>query len=438
MYFKMEKIKKWKNEKGNFCFSYDMAEPFQKPWIIIVIGILFISVIASEYLVYDTYITIFPISVVFTFIFIYWASYPLKKNDIINEKIIEKNVDLRLHNIIKNYGSGTHEVRRKLHYETKGTYGQIIGIYMLVLLSNKEILIYELKSHRTPDGNNTYFEFIVKPEIDANSRFRKIIDKKKLSQRYVDWKLSSKTKLLILSLSIIFFGGALFSLIFYFSDLFEKKFLWYIIPYVLFLNLMRFSNKKVNNKFFKVLYFAISLPVMFIFLVIKLTHPFFIISTSCFLLGLIALGIPFGTISLVNLIFTLNFSLATISFLTFSIGSIFSVYGSKIIHWIIKNYSPVKDWGNHDYEAVNIELALYVLHRNNINFIIYFSYFIYLFISGFLFIQYNKPFLTEDIDGAILKSFLVFIAFSNVVTKSKDVDLEAKSLLEKMLRLISS
>ena len=53
-------------------------------------------------------------------------------------------------------------------------------------------------------------------------------------------------------------------------------------------------------------------------------------------------------------------------------------------------------------------------------------------------IQYNEPLITTNIDSAILKAFLVFIAFSNMVNKSKDVEIKTKPLLDKMIRLITT
>ena len=53
-------------------------------------------------------------------------------------------------------------------------------------------------------------------------------------------------------------------------------------------------------------------------------------------------------------------------------------------------------------------------------------------------IQYNEPLITTNIDSAILKAFLVFIAFSNMVNKSKDVKIKTKPLLDKMIRLITT
>ena len=58
--------------------------------------------------------------------------------------------------------------------------------------------------------------------------------------------------------------------------------------------------------------------------------------------------------------------------------SIVSVHCNFIIHWIIKKWSPLKDWGNHKYESVRTDLALYVTSKNNIHYIISFAYVVFL------------------------------------------------------------
>ena len=134
------------------------------------------------------------------------------------------------------------------------------------------------------------------------------------------------------------------------------------------------------------------------------------------------------------LVFLLKFLFS----MNLSIESTIFTYGEKYIQWIIKRFSPLKNWGNHRYEELQEELALYVIRKNNIIFLIYFIYLLYLIISNFVQIQYNTPLISIAIDNAVLKSFLVFIAFSNMINKSGEVDIESKFLLNKILKLIES
>ena len=166
--------------------------------------------------------------------------------------------------------------------------------------------------------------------------------------------------------------------------------------------------------------------------------PTMIVLMSYMCLVAYAFGIPTILVIAIDCLFGLNFSWETKFFITLAVCSIISVHASKFIHWVIQEHSPLKNWENHKYEAVKTELALYVINKNNVNFLIYLAYFLFLSISGFMQIQYNEPLITTSIDSAILKAFLVFIAFSNMVSKSKETEIEVKPLLDKMIRLITT
>ena len=128
-------IKTWKNKNGNLCFSYDMRNSMENSGIIIiVISLIFIGIILFEYLYFNSCHSLMILLFLILFIFTYLTFCLLKDKD--NEKVIEymmdKNVSLRLHNEIKKLGENIYEKKRKFYRETKGTYGIVIGTYMLI------------------------------------------------------------------------------------------------------------------------------------------------------------------------------------------------------------------------------------------------------------------------------------------------------------------
>ena len=68
-------------------------------------------------------------------------------------------------------------------------------------------------------------------------------------------------------------------------------------------------------------------------------------------------------------------------------------------------------------------------------FLIYFIYLVYLGISGFLQIENADYLISESFDTAILKAFLVFIAFTNMKAKSKEAEINVKELTKKTMLL---
>lgn len=434
---KGKQIKTWKNKEGNFCFSYDIRQPLEKPWVIIVVAILFLSLVLIEYLMFSTFISFFPLLICFMIILPYWAFYPCKNNEIIEELMMNKNVDLRLHNYLRRYQEDVFEIKRKYYQESKGTYGVVIGTYMLILLSNNEVLEFELKFHPATETTIAYNEFLREPHLCTNVGRKKIIESRSLARFWKKLDISESTKLSSVIVIIILLGCIPLSLFIWIISAYQDKAVYYFLGFVVASMLLRRLIGKSTNNILKLIDTIISIPIGIIHLSFKLMMPVMTVFMSYMFLGVFSIMPPIFLIRLVNFVFDLNISKSTTLFISLVFASIVSVYGSKLLHWIIKEYSPLKDWGNHKFETVKIELALYVISKKNVTFLIYFAYLVFLFLSGFMQIQYNEPLIKENIDSAVLKSFIVFIAFSNMVAKSKETEIEAKPLLTKMLQLIT-
>jgi len=431
-------MKSWKLENGNIALSYDMREPMENKWIIVLVGVLFVLLALMEFVFLGTWYSVLPLCVLFFFVFIYWALYPCKYNDQIEKSWMNHNIDLRLHNELEKYGKHVHEVRRKLVIDTKGTYGIVTGTYMLVLLSNGIVLEYELKYHRPDESNDAYCEFVKNPVKCTNEEHLKKI------QRF-SWKrlLRRVANSEIIHLNLIFVSFFLISacligcLLWVFVHFSFISFIG-IISYILIYIAIKTINKKRKNIVLGKVAKLLSLPFILFGLWIKIAQPATVIIFSYFFLVMIVFFLPLILFQGLSLIGFISISIPTKIFLTFIIGSILSVHCPNIIRKLVKNYSPLRNWENHKYEAIQEELSLYVLHPSNICFFLYFIYFVILAISGYTQIQYHQPLITTDIDSSILKAFLVFIAFTNMRGKSKEVELDSKELLTKMIKLINS
>ena len=428
-------IRTWKNKEGNLCFSYDMRDPMENPTIIIIILLVFIGIILFEYLCLNSYHSLIILPFSFFFIFMYWAFYPLKYNEKVEEYMMNKNISLRLHNDIRKIGEDLYEKRRKFYKETKGTYGIVTGTYMLVLLSNNDILEYELKYHTSKDNQkSTYCEFIKTPQKCVSPNRRKVIETKSFVNRLSDIKLSSRTIIFIIIFGFFLFGFSIISFIGYLYVKFGiiKSLCFFTVYIITYLILQEIINYK-KNKILTIASDILSLPLSLFFLI----NPIVIIFSSYLLLIVYSTIPPMMIVLSLIFLFSVDLSIETSVFIVLALSSIIGAYGEKFIQWMIKK-SPLRNWGNHKYEEFQEELALYVTHKSNIIFFIYFVYLLYLFVSNFILIQYNRPLISVGIDNAVLKSFLVFLAFSNMINKSKEVDMKAEALLGKMLRLMKS
>ena len=95
----------------------------------------------------------------------------------------------------------------------------------------------------------------------------------------------------------------------------------------------------------------------------------------------------------------------------------------------------MRNMDNHKYEGYRERLAFYVIHPSNVIFLLYCLYFVFLLATGFIQIQNDGNLLPGGYDVAVLKAFLVFIAFTNMRTKAKVAELDSKMLLKQTMGL---
>ncbi|MBR5823172.1 MAG: hypothetical protein IKY67_03410 [Paludibacteraceae bacterium] len=242
--------------------------------------------------------------------------------------------------------------------------------------------------------------------------------------------IPQKTKLLLSIIIICIIGFGLSALYIWIAITFEWKLLIVILTSLILYSIAYKVNSE--NRAIRTLCYLFSLPIKLFYLWVKYMQPCFTMSLAFILLALYSFGMPFLMVKGLSIYLQWNFSLETIIFLTLSIGSVVAVHCNFIIHWFIKKYSPLQDWGNHKYESVRTDLALYVTSKNNIHFLISLAYVVFLIYISFIHIQYHEAWISTDIDTSIQKAFIVFIAFSTMMTKRKDAETKVQPLYNKI------
>ena len=438
MDIKTKNVKTWKNEDDNLCFSYKMRSPMEKPAIIIGVGICFTILLLLESCFFKTYYSLFPLLILFMIVYFYWMTYPCRENELVEKIVMNLNIDLRLHNELKQFGENVHEVKRKFYQETKGTYGVVVGTYMLVLLSNGVILEYELKYHKPDKNEESFYEFIKHPVICNNLKHIKVIKPFNWLNLIKQIKVSENFKCFFAILGLLTIGAFFIFVYFFLVILYGLKFLAPIVGYLIVYNFLVQQLSRSEKKFAVRLGEIISLPFMVLKISFSLISPIIVVLLSIIFLFLFSFGIPLITLCLLKYLIGFNINIDTMLFITLAVGSIISVHGAKFIHWLIREHSPLKNYENHEYESIKTELALYLVHKNNVNFFIYLLYFVFFSLSGLIQIQYDTPFISANIDTVILNAFLVFMAYSSMAKESKIVEIKAKPLIEKMIKLITT
>ena len=238
----------------------------------------------------------------------------------------------------------------------------------------------------------------------------------------------------MLIITILVLGGLIFSVVLWLLI----KLQWWFIPMILaFFLWMSFSNwldKRGKSKVMRIVSRFVSMPVQIVFLLVALAQPFITIVGSYFFVALFAFGLP--ALILIGLTYSCNWGLLpeTIAFIVLSGGAILCANSYRMTKWMIKR-TPLRNMDNHRYEGYREKLAFYVIHPSNVIFLIYCLYFVFLFTTGFIQIQNDGNLLPDGYDLAVLKAFLVFIAFTNMRTKAKNAELDSKELLKQTIEL---
>lgn len=148
-------------------------------------------------------------------------------------------------------------------------------------------------------------------------------------------------------------------------------------------------------------------------------------------------GIPFIIIYGLNSFIDIGLKLTTITFISLSLASILLVYASEYLLPIILNYNPfmLKNSNDEPIRVYTRQLVTLVYIRGNVMFLVYLFYLVFIFVTALYRTQYDKPFI-EETDAPILQSFAIFLAFTNMMTKSKDTILKRHELLALFHKII--
>ena len=399
-----------------------------KSWIIISLGILCVFVFGLEKCILGTELSLIPITFLFFAVFLWWIDLPARHNEPIINKTVHEIMDVVVEEDAK--AAGVEVVKSIVYHDKKGTYGIVEASNLLVLLSNKEVWEYPIIYHGPNNDRDAYFECEKKYSVSENQTHIKKINPDRWKGFLGLFKLSDKSFLGVLLIVILVIGGLSFAGFVWLLENFKWWYLLVIVGYICVYSFTEWIYSELPCNLLNVIRYVASFPLAVTYLLFEIGMPFVTIIGTYLFVVLFAFGVP--ALLLIGLGKTdmIVLRLETIVFIVFSLGSIYH----SMTKWIIR-HSPLQDWGNHRYESYRQELADYLIHPSNIVYALYLVYFLFLAISGFVQIQDGGYLISEGGDAAVIKAFLVFIAFTNMRSKQKDAQMDVKELLQKTLLL---
>lgn len=398
---------KWfvrKIDTDRVYFNYKRAPYLRSKWPLVVLAIVEVGVLAAELLLNHTaYLQVLTIPLI-----LHGLYRILKRKEDLDKDVEARIVEEQLDGQIP--GRGKAKVLAKEYFIVTPHEAYLRDKrFMLIVLSDGKVYRYGVE----PAQKNGFV-------LDKNASLCTDDTELKLVKKYTDqFKKQDKTlkvkrKAAVVAAGILAFGAMFIGLVFWLGGTrsWMKVVGWavyaaFILSVVLSLSLSSYAERK---GLVGMVYRVSSWVLGGLWLLVQLVFPSLLLLVGFMFIILL----PFALINLAlkALSTVVAINPQTILFISLSVGAIISAYYSKpLFGWL----SRVLTANGHRYEKYFQEMVEYVYQPSNIQFVIYLLYFIYLIVSTVHQLQTEGvPLFGNGWDLAVLESFLVFIAFSNM------------------------
>lgn len=421
-------IKKWKTSSGNMCFQFTGEKTFERAWLIILVTFLGVVTCCIDLFIWHSN---FLFLILFLLILFLWATIPIDSVENVISKTVHEIMDKDIAEEANALGANV--VKCVVTTDYKGTYGRIEAMRLLVLLDNDEIWEYPIIMHKQ-DNRCSYFECERNHIVSNNHKNTCGLSLNSINSFFNRLKVSEGARLGVLLFLILIIGCVVFMGLYWAFCSQMRWFLLTLLCTIPFYFLTEWLCLKIHSKFLNVVRHILYVQFLLIDICLQLTLPFLTIVGTYLFVFLFAFGVPTIILMVISHMEWFILKPEAIVYVAFAIGSIVCSNSYKAAKWIIR-HSPLQDWGNHSFETYREKLAIYLIKPINITFLLYMIYFIILSISGYIQVENSSYLISKEFDTAILKAFLVFIAFTNMRGKATDTKVDTKELYQQTRKL---
>lgn len=184
-----------------------------------------------------------------------------------------------------------------------------------------------------------------------------------------------------------------------------------------------------RNKVAGLIYKIARWNLQVLWFIIMLLFPSMLLLMGLMVIVLFPFSITF--MALKSLTTVVGVSSQTLLFVSLTLGAIISGHYSRpLFGWLSRGLTA----NGHKYEKYFKKLVEYVYKPTNIQFVVFFLYVVYLVASTiYKFEMDGAGLIGNDMDWAVLESFLVFIAYSNMKSKKTAADFRFSEIFRIML-----
>lgn len=327
-------------------------------------------------------------------------------------------------------------VKVKFCSDSLDSYGTIDEEYVLALLSNKTVLKYPIRQLNRKDDKYNYKLIVSKSEACENEKQKEQILRESLILKLIGFPLFISFITWVVIVFLLGLGVGIMYLFVRYVHSAEDMILPFVIIMCMlaFIPLYELTDKRLpHNRLCDGIRYAMSIPLLVLSLT-KLVMPSITIMATLLLMFAYSFLPVFAVVALIEKA-GYDITMEGKLFVLLTIPLIIATHCSDSIRRRILRKSPF--YGNdHHYHLFMRELVRFVYTKENLNFIVYASYFLFLFVSTFKSLQSGEPLLSADIDMVVAKSFLVFIACTNMLDRKKSANLEGGELLSLFVKMM--
>jgi hypothetical protein len=204
------------------------------------------------------------------------------KNDATEKEIIWSLLCDKIKSDVAKYGEGIKVVRDKYQIDCKGSYGEIVGKWLMVLLSNNQVLEYKVE-YRNSEREIPFYEVSLEPTESTDPAHLKAIQQQRLINSIK--KLLEKVPPAVWILSLMFFGifglGVLLFGIYLVATCQWCPLIWSAVYFILLFSVDHFTKNK-RKKVIKLLKSIISIPFIILYYSMKFAYPTLVIVIGFF------------------------------------------------------------------------------------------------------------------------------------------------------------
>lgn len=187
--------------------------------------------------------------------------------------------------------------------------------------------------------------------------------------------------------------------------------------------------------------FVLSLPGKIVNLCINFTAPILVFLTGATIIVIVGMVIA-ALLYLISWLATSgsigwgNIDYAV--FLLIASLSLSSVYANKLVFTIIEHLDALWNMTDKSMESPMMGFVEYIYQKENINCMIYIVYLAFIGVSSakYFLVPEHSYVVNEGVDLAVTKAFLVHIAFTNMMTRRKELKLKAHDVMDYVIRIM--